>query len=236
VTQLSLLYQGQGVVAVDKPAGVLVIPGRGEQEAPPVRVLIEQQLGRPVFVVHRLDRDTSGVLLFALDAPIHRVLSMAFEAGLIEKRYLAVVQGELTAPLELTRPLAAARRGRMRVARPGEDSKNAHTLVRPVEALPAATLVEATPLTGRTHQIRVHLADAGHPLLFDHQYGRAEPWTARALGGEGEETVLARTPLHAARVTLPALEGIAPITIEAPIPADLARTLELLRQAGAPKP
>ncbi|MHB8877267.1 MAG: RluA family pseudouridine synthase [Myxococcaceae bacterium] len=228
-----ILYTAPGFLAVDKPPGVLVIPGRGEEEAPSLRVLLEAQLGRKIFVVHRLDRDTSGVVLFALDAKTHRTLSMAFEAGLVEKRYLALVAGVVEAPLELTQSLTPARRGRMRIARAGDDSKNAHTLVRPIEALPGATLVEATPLTGRTHQIRVHLADAGHPLLFDHQYGRGEPWTARALGGEGDEEVLSRTPLHASQVTLPALEGVSPVTLESKLPPDFARALELLR---SPRP
>jgi tRNA pseudouridine32 synthase/23S rRNA pseudouridine746 synthase/23S rRNA pseudouridine955/2504/2580 synthase len=230
VTNVSILVRTEGYLAVDKPAGVLVIPGRGEDEAPSMRVLLEAELGQKVYVVHRLDRDTSGVLLFALDAKTHRTLSMAFEAGLIEKRYRALVAGRLENPLELTKALAPARRGRMRIAKPGEDHKNAHTLVRPIEGLKNSTLVEATPLTGRTHQIRVHLADAGHPLIVDHQYGRAEAFDAKQLGGEGGAAVLSRTPLHAAQVTLPALEGISPRVIESPLPRDMEQALELLRR------
>jgi len=231
VTKVAILFRGAGYLAVDKPAGLLVIPGRGEAEGPSLRVLLEAELGQKIFVVHRLDRDTSGVLLFALDARTHRTLSMAFEAGLVEKRYRALVAGRLETPLELTRALAPARRGRMRIAKAGEDSKNAHTLVRPIEALSGATLVEATPLTGRTHQIRVHLADAGHPLLVDHQYGRSEPLTAGGLGGGGGEPVLVRTPLHAAQVSLPALEGILPRVIESALPRDMEWALEVLRGA-----
>ncbi len=234
MTAVPVLFQGEGYLAVAKPAGLLVIPGRGEGEQPSLRQRLETELGRKVYVVHRLDRDTSGVVLFALDANVHRTLSMAFEHGRIEKRYLALVAGELVEPLEITRALAPARRGRMRVARPGEPGKAAHTLVRPIEVLGTATLVEATPLTGRTHQIRVHLAHAGHPLLFDHQYGRGEPWTEEALGGQGPSVVLARTPLHATRLAVPALEGLTPRVLEAPMPDDLERALVVLRAANAP--
>ena len=226
---LSLLIQEPGWLAVDKPAGMLVIPGRGEAEAPSLRERLEDQLGRGVFVVHRLDRDTSGVLVMALDARAHRALSMAFEAGRVGKRYLALVEGRVAEPLEVALALAPARRGRMRPTRPGEEGKAAKTLIRPLEGFAKASLVEAEPLTGRTHQIRVHLQASGHPLLVDHQYGRAQPLRASDLGLPGDEELLARTPLHASRVEIPALEGIRPRVVESPLPRDMARTLEALR-------
>ena len=228
-TPLSVLHVDAGWVAINKPAGALVIPGRGEDEAPAIRQQLEAQLGRPVWVVHRLDRDTSGVLLFALDAPTHRALSMAFEAGRIEKRYWALVEGRVDAPLELTDALSPARRGRMRIARTGDPSKPAQTRVRPLETFERVTLVEALPLTGRTHQIRVHLAAAGHPLLVDHQYGRPRPLTAAALGGEGDLVVLSRTPLHASSMAIPALEGVAAAQVNAPLAADFEAVMALLR-------
>ncbi|MBI3182917.1 MAG: RNA pseudouridine synthase [Myxococcales bacterium] len=223
------IFEGRGFFAVHKPPGVPVIPGRGEAGPESMRERIELELGRKVYVVHRLDRDTSGVLLFALTPECHRLLSMAFEEGRIVKRYLALVEGKVEAPLDLAWPLLPSRRGRMRVARGGEGGKVARTQVRPVEVFSEATLVEAMPLTGRTHQIRVHLTAAGHPLLFDHQYGRKQPLTAAALGGEGDEVVLSRTPLHAASLSVPAQEGIGPAEITAPLPGDMARALDLLR-------
>jgi len=218
---LPLLLEQPGFVAVDKPAGVPVIPGR-DGAADCVRTRLEQQLGRPVWVVHRLDRDTSGVLLFALDAATHRTLSMAFEGGQVAKRYLALVEGRLEAPVLIDRPLVEARKSRMRIAREGEEGKSAQTLIKPRTVFAAATLVEAEPITGRTHQIRVHLQSIGHPLLFDHQYGRKTPLTQTDLGGSGDSVVLARTPLHAERLKY---EGL---TIQAPISADLAAALALL--------
>jgi RluA family pseudouridine synthase len=216
-----LLLERPGFVAIDKPAGVPVIPGRdGDPDC--VRTRLEAQLGRPVWVVHRLDRDTSGVLLFALDAETHRTLSMAFEGGQIHKRYLALVEGRLEAPVLIDKPLTEARKSRMRVTREGETGKPAQTLIKPRTIFANATLVEAEPVTGRTHQIRVHLQSIGHPLLFDHQYGRKTPLTQKDLGGASDEWVLARTPLHAERLKV---EGT---LIEAPMPRDLEAALALL--------
>ena len=235
MSPIPLLYAHDAFVAVDKPAGVIVIPGRSEESGPSLREQLETQLGRPVWVVHRLDRDTSGVLLFALNARAHRTLSMAFEAGRVEKRYLALARGALAEEQDVRVPLAPARRGRMRPARAGEkDVKEAHTHVRPLERFgQRATLVEATPFTGRTHQIRVHLLAIGHPLLFDHQYGQTRHVTATELGGSGDEVVLARTPLHASRLRLEGLEAIPDLELEAPLPGDMARALELLRSSAA---
>ncbi|RKH63388.1 RluA family pseudouridine synthase [Corallococcus aberystwythensis] len=226
-----VLFEGAGVMVVDKPAGVLVIPGR--EGGPSLRDTLEAALGRKVYVVHRLDRDTSGALVFALDADVHRALSQAFEAGKVRKRYRALVEGRLEAPRMVDAPLVAGRKGRMRVARPDEpDAKPSRTRVRPVETFARSSLVEAEPLTGRTHQIRVHLLSLGHPLLVDHQYGREAPLTEGDLGGQGTQEVLARTPLHAARVEWPALPGVPARGVDAPLPPDMLRTLELLRAAG----
>jgi 23S rRNA-/tRNA-specific pseudouridylate synthase len=125
--------------------------------------------------------------------------------------------------------LVPARRSRMRVAGPGEAGKPAVTELQPLETFGDVGLVEARPLTGRTHQIRVHLRHAGAPLLVDPQYGRPEPVTERRLGGTSDTGVLARTPLHASRLVLPGAEGLPPVDVSAPLPPDMARALELLR-------
>jgi tRNA pseudouridine32 synthase/23S rRNA pseudouridine746 synthase/23S rRNA pseudouridine955/2504/2580 synthase len=228
VTELRVLHEGAGLLVVAKPAGVLVIPGRGEG-GPSLREQLEEQLRRKVFVVHRLDRDTSGVLVFALDAERHRALSQAFESGQVRKRYRALVEGRVDEPRLVDAALVPARKGRMRVARPGESGKASRTRIRPVESFARASLVEAEPLTGRTHQIRVHLLEMGHPLLVDHQYGRSEPLTEKELGGASDTVVLARTPLHAARLEWPALPGVEQRAIDAPLPEDMTRALQLLR-------
>ncbi|HXX29560.1 MAG TPA: RluA family pseudouridine synthase [Myxococcaceae bacterium] len=228
---LRVLWRDARLVAIDKPPGMLVVPGRTPGQDPTVRDRLEAELGRRVWVVHRLDRETSGVLLFALDAESHRAACLAFEQGEVTKRYLALVAPPLERPQLVEEALVPARRGRMRLAFPGEAGKPARTRLRPLEIHALGGLVEAEPLTGRTHQVRLHLQAAGAPLLVDAQYGRAEPLTEEALGGPGEGTVLARTPLHAARLSL-AGGGLPPVTIEAPMPEDMQRTLELLRRGA----
>jgi tRNA pseudouridine32 synthase/23S rRNA pseudouridine746 synthase/23S rRNA pseudouridine955/2504/2580 synthase len=219
---LTILDQQRGWVAIDKPAGSLVIPGRtGEEDN--LRQRLEAQLGEKLFVVHRLDRDTSGVLVFARDATTHRALCMAFEAGEVHKRYLALVRGRWETGQLIDVALVPARKGKMRPAAPGEKGKAARTRFRPLEALVDATLVEAEPLTGRTHQIRVHACYAGHPLLVDPQYGTAHPFSA------GARVPLERTPLHAAALRLPALAGMTPVEVQAPLASDIADALEVLR-------
>ncbi len=216
-----MLLARPGFVAIDKPSGVPVIPGRdGDPDC--VRTRLEAQLGQSVWVVHRLDRDTSGVLLFALDVATHRTLSMAFENGQISKRYVALVEGRLEAAVLIDRPLTEARKSRMRVTREGEEGKPSQTLIKPRTVFAKASLVEAEPITGRTHQIRVHLQSVGHPLLFDHQYGRKTPLTGIDLGGDSPAPVISRTPLHAERLKVDGL------TIDSPLPADLAAAVALL--------
>lgn len=213
--QLVVLAEKDGLVAVDKPAGLLVIPGRDPADQVCAKDLLAAQLGRRIWVCHRIDRDTSGVLVFATDEAAHRRASMAFEHGEVKKTYLALVEGVVAAPLDIELKLAEGRKGKMRL---GDDGKDARTLVRPVKTFGGASLVECEPLTGRQHQIRVHLKAKGHPLLFDHQYGRKEPLV---LG----RVTLDRTPLHAARLRLGDLD------VSSPLPADLQSVITAL-EAG----
>jgi tRNA pseudouridine32 synthase/23S rRNA pseudouridine746 synthase len=219
----AVLHEDARLLAVDKPPGRLVIPGRtgGERS---LREELEGEHGR-LWVVHRLDRGTSGVLLFARDADAHRALNGDFEAGRVEKRYLALVRGAPPDEARVDAALARGRKGRMRPARPGEaGAKPAATRFRVLERLDAPSRggpfawVEALPETGRTHQIRVHLLVLGAPLALDPDYGEPGP-----LGW------LARTPLHAASLVVRHPQGGEPLAIEAPVPADLDRALALLR-------
>lgn len=218
----SVLLRTDSLLAVDKPAGTIVIPGRGQGQERSLKEDLENQLGQRLWVVHRLDRDTSGVLLFALEPAAHRALSMAFESGKIQKIYIAIVQGRLSAPLDLDWPLVAGRRGRIRTAHEKETGKAARTRIRPIETFSDATLIEAEPLTGRTHQIRVHLAQAGYPLLVDPQYGRP---------AVDVNSIIERTPLHALRLKWTGLEGVPNGEVAAPVPEDIDRCVQALRTA-----
>ena len=230
---IPLLWREAGLVAVNKLPGTLVVPGRRPDGQPTLREQLEATLGQPVWVVHRLDRDTSGVVLFALDAASHRAASLAFQRSHARKTYLALVFPALDAPRIVDVALLPARRGRMRFVRSGETGKFARTRLRPVERYPLGGLVEAEPLTGRTHQIRLHLQFAGSPLLVDAQYGREAAVTRASLGGLGEGVVLARTPLHAAHLALEGGDGIPPVDVRAPLADDMQEALALLRAQGA---
>jgi tRNA pseudouridine32 synthase/23S rRNA pseudouridine746 synthase/23S rRNA pseudouridine955/2504/2580 synthase len=119
----------------------------------------------------------------------------------------------------------------MRPAAPGEDGKPSRTRFRVLERFAAGfTWLELEPETGRQHQIRVHLASIGHPLAVDEMYRSASQRTMAELGGQGDEVVLARTPLHCAKLVLPL--GARSVTVEAPLQEDLSGTLEVLRRAG----
>jgi len=223
-----VLHEDAALLAVDKPPGRLVIPGRDASE-PSLRADLEAVHG-PLWVVHRLDRGTSGVLVFARTAAAHRALNLQFERGEPRKTYLALVAGIPPEALQVDLPIAPARKGRMKTVPPGDPrGKEASTAFRLVEAFPAragrpaCALVEARPATGRTHQIRVHLRAAGHPLAFDPDYGADAP-----LRDAAGAVVLARTPLHAARLELTHPDGGA-LTLAAALPADLAATLAALR-------
>ncbi|MGV3619690.1 MAG: RluA family pseudouridine synthase [Archangium sp.] len=211
MTTLRILVQREGLVAVDKPPGLLVIPGRTPEDQVCAKDILGKQLGTQIWVCHRIDRDTSGVLLFATTAEAHRNASMAFEAGEARKKYLAIVEGAVTSPIDIDTPMTEARKGKMRVVFPDEQGgKEARTLVRPLRSFDGGTLVECEPLTGRQHQIRVHLKSVGHPLMFDHQYGRKEPVTRNGI-------TLSRTPLHAAELKILGLE------VTSPLPDELER-------------
>jgi tRNA pseudouridine32 synthase/23S rRNA pseudouridine746 synthase len=228
---VAVLLADDHLLAVDKPAGRLVIPGRGTDERS-LREELEAIHG-PLWVVHRLDRGTTGVLVFARTAAAHRALNLAFDRGEPRKRYLALVRGAPPAERRIDLALAPARRGRMRPARRGEPrAKPSTTVVRLLEAFPprpwaggALALVEALPETGRTHQIRVHLAAEGFPLAVDPDYGEDAP--LRTADGA---VLLERTPLHAARLELRHPSDGRVLAIEAPLPADLAAALAALRR------
>ncbi len=230
--QMRILHRDEQVIAIDKPAGSLSVPGRLGDRAIWQEV---QELAPEALPVHRLDRDTSGVLLFALGKEAHRALSVAFEDRLAEKRYLALCRGDLAAPTDCKLALVKLRKGGMRVAT-GRDhgALPSATGFAPLERFGGVTLIEARPRTGRTHQIRVHLAAIGHALLIDPRYGETEALPASEFepgAAAADELVLARTPLHAAALRVPHPSGQGWLSVESPLPADLARCLELLRRA-----
>lgn len=231
----TVLYEDPELLVVDKPAGMVVIPAREAEEAPPLRAWLEQHRGETLWVVHRIDRDTSGVVLFARTADAHRRLSVAFEQRRVQKTYLALTRGVI-APAEgrIDYALHPARKGKMRPAMAHEkESLDARTAYRVRSTwstkLGPVALVEVSPLTGRQHQIRVHLRAKETPLLVDPLYGRCERVTGAELGCDPAVTV-ARLTLHASALTVPMADG-AKRTFEAPLAPDLAALVTALGPA-----
>ena len=230
---LTVLFRDEDVLAVDKPAELLVQPGEGG-DGPTLQDLVLAKVGRRdarTFApapAHRLDRGTSGVVLFGLSARGLRGLTEAFRARRVEKRYLALVAGSppedrFTVDLPLAKdPSDATRGARVKVSR-GEDARSAVTdftvLARDEDR--GFALVEARPRTGRTHQIRAHLRSAKFPIVGDPKYGdpRRDAAWRKATG-------LRRQFLHAWRVRLahPA-DAARTIEVESPLPPDLRRAL-----------
>ena len=225
-----VLHRDELVLVVDKPAGVISVPGRGDDSVPLSAMVREIAPG--ALTVHRLDRDTTGCVVFALTREAHRALNLIFEGRKAEKVYLALCRGDLAGPQRIDAPLADARRGGMRLGTPGElRAQPSLTEVAPEERFGRFTLARCLPRTGRTHQIRLHLASIGLPLLVDPRYGDDRPVHARELwsGAPDDEIVLARTPLHAASLRIPHPSGKGWLQVESPLPGDISRCLDLLR-------
>jgi 23S rRNA pseudouridine1911/1915/1917 synthase len=245
---LEILFEDDDFVAVNKPAGLATIPGRGETDS--VLEQIGRQINLPhtgtidprIRVVHRLDKDTSGVLLFAKNLPAQRHVSEQFQNNLTAKEYLAIVAGR---PQEPAGDIEAAlgphpdSSKRMTVVRHG--GRPARTQWKEERRFRDYTLLRVYPKTGKTHQIRVHLKSIGLPLAIDPLYNSvAEGKTAgiflsrfkkhyRPTKGEDERPLIARLTLHAEKLRFVHRNG-QEVEIIAPPPKDFRATLNMLQR------
>ena len=234
---LEVRYEDDRLLVVAKPAGLVVHPGPGHPTGTLVNALLGRagtvlsaggEAGRPG-IVHRLDKDTSGLLLVAKDDAAHLALSRDMAAHQVERRYLALVQGRLPgATGTVDRPVGRHPRDRKRMAVVAKGGRAAVTHWRVLETFPAVQLVEATLETGRTHQVRVHLAAVRHPLVGDRTYG-ADPSLAARLGVD-------RPFLHAWRLAFRHPTDGHTVELTEPLPPDLGGVLERLGAAWQPTP
>ncbi len=257
-----LVYEDPWLLVVDKPAGVVAHPTGNFQSgtlANGLQAYLDERAPLPGLVrpglPHRLDRQTSGLMVVATHHRAHAELSIAFEARRVSKSYLAIVEGVLQQPSgTIDLPIGRSRAGRrvlMSARADAVDARPAKTPFHVEERFAAHTLVRAQPLTGRNHQIRVHLAQIGHPLLEDEFYdkrGTFKPWRTESAPSVGGDPT-AETPghiatrddeaprllqqgrhaLHAASLSFAHPITGAWMTFQSPLPPDLRRTVESLR-------
>ncbi|EHH67474.1 RluA family pseudouridine synthase [Gluconobacter morbifer] len=228
---LKILYEDQDLIVLDKQAGLVTHPAPGNETGTLVNALLGhcgdgfEGIGgekRPG-IVHRLDKDTSGVMVVAKTALAHNALSEAFAARDIDRAYLALAWGLLPASGEFDGAIGRDKRDRKRMTVVTSGGKAALTRFRLLEPIHAAvSLIECKLATGRTHQIRVHLSQAGHPLLGDPVYLRRIPAAARGLSQDAREAALdfPRQALHAARLGFIHPRTKKPISFDTAPPAD----------------
>ncbi|MGI8506969.1 MAG: RluA family pseudouridine synthase [Solirubrobacteraceae bacterium] len=214
----SIAYEDEHLLVVDKPAGVVVHPARGHRTGTLAQALAVRGTdgGEPwrAGVVHRLDRDTSGLLVVAKSDRVHGALKALLSERRLRREYLALVAGHPEARTgTIDAPIGRHRRDRVLMSIDTDEPREARTHFELVRLLPAAALMRVTLETGRTHQIRVHLAAIGHPVCGDPQYGTAG------------ECGLERQFLHAARLAFEHPVTGAAVDISSGLPADLVRAL-----------
>jgi 23S rRNA pseudouridine1911/1915/1917 synthase len=222
---LDILYEDSDLLVVIKPPGMTVHPSPWHTTSTLVNAVLAHcsdlsgigGVARPG-IVHRLDRDTSGVILVAKNDAAHNGLAKQLKERSVQKTYVALVEGTPRPPEGIIdAPIARdpRNRKRMTIVEGGRESETAY---RVLERFRGYSLVEVRPKTGRTHQIRVHLTAIGHPIVGDRLYGKASPFVSRQF-------------LHAQRIAFTHPRTGAPMEFEAPLPADLTRALESAREA-----
>ena len=227
--EASAAYEDEHLLVIDKPSGLLVLPDRFDRSLPNLYEGLRSHLGE-VFVVHRIDRETSGLLVFAKNARAHAALSMLFENRQVEKSYVALCRGLSGRPNGEIRTPVPVRTGGVVVERASESR------YRVIEAFRGYCLMEVKPLTGRTHQIRIHLASIGLPIVADALHGDGRPFYLSEIkvsyrpGPEGERPILARAALHAAELRFPHPVGAQALVLCSDLPKDMRSAVRALRK------
>jgi 23S rRNA pseudouridine1911/1915/1917 synthase len=240
---LSILYEDADLLVIDKAAGVVVHPAPGHRGGTVVNALLYHLRassqptglagapGRPG-IVHRLDKDTTGVLVIAKTVAAHEALARQFHDRTVTKVYLALVRGRMAARAGvIDRPIGRHRRERKRMSVHSPRGRPSLTRYEVRDDFGLASVLHLFPATGRTHQLRVHLASIGHPIIGDRVYGRPRAREPRPAAGVGE--ALARFPrqaLHAERIEFSHPRTGERVVVRAPLPEDVGALWTLLRR------
>jgi 23S rRNA pseudouridine1911/1915/1917 synthase len=220
--RFEVVFEDDSLIVVDKPAGVVVHPARGHESGTLAQALADRAAGGEdpyrAGIVHRLDRDTSGLLVVAKNDAVHRKLKALLQARELSRQYLALVDGIPPAHSgTIDAPIGRDRRDRVLHSVDTDTPREARTHFELLEPLRHETLLRVSLETGRTHQIRVHMQAIGHPVLGDHAYGGPSRFG------------LERQFLHAERLAFPHPVTGEEVDVSAPLPEDLAAALELAR-------
>lgn len=240
---LTVLYEDEEILVISKPAGMVVHPGAGVRSGTLVHALLARGPGWSIIggeerpgIVHRLDRGTSGVMIVARTDRAHRSLAAQFKSRTVEKLYFALVWGDVRDDrFTVDAPLGRDSKLRKRISTRTGKPREATTRFRVIERFSGFTLLEASPLTGRTHQIRAHLKTVNHPIVGDVEYG-GDPGRHPAPSGALEAIAsFRRLALHARRLSIRHPIDGRTMTFEAEIPGEFEDLLGVLRRA-APAP
>lgn len=233
----SIIFENDDFIAVDKASGMLTIPDRHDETLINLYKILTRQY-KKIFIVHRLDRDTSGLILFAKNETTHKYLSQLFEQRKIEKNYLGIVRGSM--PIQkgtINEPIAehAFRKGEMAINKKGKPSLTDYEVM---EDYGIYSLVHFDIHSGRTHQIRVHTKFIGHPIACDMVYGDGIPVLLSSFKkkyklsrhDEEERPIINRLALHSHRLIFTGQDGHQ-YHLEAPLPKDMRALLQQLKKA-----
>lgn len=234
---LEIIYEDDHFLAVNKPAGLLTIPDRFRKDIPNLFAMLAETREH-LYTVHRLDKHTSGGLLFAKDKLTHKLLSDAFMDRIPEKYYIAIVDGVFRSETGIVdEPLSEsmATRGKMLVHQRGKESKTSYEVL---ETFGNFSFVKLRIFSGRMHQIRVHMSHIGHPLIVDSLYGKREEFFLSEIKrkkfnlkkGEPERPLIGRQPLHSYQLIIPHPHTGERLALEFPIPKDVNAVLKQFRK------
>jgi len=239
-TKFEILYSDEDLIVINKSSGMLSIPDRFDTSKENLSILLKSYFPGEIFVVHRIDRETSGILCFARNAKAHKHLNDQFSNHTVDKYYYAFVEGHLNQETgTITAHIAPHpyQEGKMIAGKVG---KEAVTHYKVLEKFKLGSFVEVNIETGRTHQIRVHFKYINHPLLVDDVYGKREAIFTKDIKGfkyhsilnaeEEERPLLQRLSLHASKIGLVHPARQIKMEWEAPLPKDMKATLNQLKK------
>jgi len=236
VKGFSVIFENDDFLAINKEPGMLTIPDRHDDTQLSLYKSLNQQYGK-IFIVHRLDRDTSGLILFAKNETAHKYFSQLFEQRNIQKKYLGIVRGSMPAKTgSINEPIAEhpIKKGMMTISKKGKASLTNYEVL---EDYGIYSLVQFEIQSGRTHQIRVHTKSIGHPIICDEIYGDGKPILLSSFKKKyklsqhdlEERPIISRLALHSASLHFKDIHQ-KDFFIEAPLPKDMKALLQQLRK------